>query len=286
MPAYIISNGMKKATNPQAAFQHALTTVLPVTVVMSLMSWSGVFSTATVELGLDHYAEKWPSWFPQWIPMPLNTVINLGYILCGLHWCFFIGEANRSGIVKCNDAYMFFVFNIMSCIYGVVQLYRILLQTRSSAIMDQWYTLPFFMLVHVWAQCFRGKCSMQTFYALMLTSVGSYLLTLISTVGFEISLACHILLAVMGGIMLYWQCPSEHAQQYFALASLNCTGFVVLKLLDHHLPSLHWVFSYVSGHFLSKICDVLQLHYVNEFFFAMALNKAVDPAAMERFKSC
>ena len=286
MPAYSISNGMRKATNPQAAFQHALATVLPITVAMILVSWSGFFSTATVELGLEHYAEKCPSWLPQWIPMPLNTVINFGYILCGLHWCLFIGEANRSGIVKSNDAYLFFVFNTMGCVYSTVQLYRIIFQTRSSAIMDQWYTLPFFMLVYVWSQSFRGKCSKEEFYAFMLMSVGSYQLTLFTTVGFEIILGCHIFLAMLGGVRLYWQCPSEDAQQYFALAILNCTGFVVLKLLDHHLPGVHWIFSYVSGHFLSKICDVLQLHYVNEFFFAMALNKAVDPVAMKRFKSC
>lgn len=286
MPAYRVSNGMRKsATNPPwTALQRAFITVIPATVVMILMSCSGLFSTVTTELGLGHYAEKRPSWFPEFLPMPLNTIINVGYTLCGLHWCFFIAEANRSGIVKCNDAFLFFAFNTMGCLYGFVQLYRILFQTQSSAVIDQWYTLPFFMLVFVWAETFRGKCSQQKCYKLMLASVSSYLLTLFTSIGFEIALGCHILIAVTGAVLLYSKYPSEDTLQYIVLAILSCTGFVVLKLLDHHLVELHWIFSYISGHFLSKICDILQFHFVNEFFFGMIFNKVLDPASIDKFK--
>ncbi|KAL8604336.1 hypothetical protein ACOMHN_028099 [Nucella lapillus] len=246
----------------------ASATVLLVTLAMILVAGSGVFDSATVELGLEHYAEKPLPWLPDFVPMPLNTVVNCGYVLCACYWCFFIQRARLDGVVKDPDTYFFLVFNVMGCVYGFVQLYRIVMQTVCSAIMDQWYTLPFFMMVYVWAQNVGGQCSWPQFYTLMCVSIVSYCLTLLTPVGFELALACHILLAVSGAYSLYQQHPSRCALRCFVMAIVCCCGFVVLKLLDLHLPGVHWVFSYVSGHFLSKICDVLQFHYASQFFFS------------------
>ena len=260
---------MRGTTNVSSmAFWPAVMTVVIITLVMVLVTLTGVLDTATVELGLDHYAEKRMSFVPEWIPMPLNTIINCGYPVCGLSWILFIRKMYHAGAVNADNAYLFFVFNVMGCFYGFVQLYRIIFQTRFSAILDQWYTLPFFMLVYCWAQHIMARGSWQTLYICMSASVMSYSLTLLTAIGFEISLGIHIVLAVIGGSVLYKQHPVDTMLRYFILAVISCCGFVVLKLLDHHLPYLHWVFSYVSGHFLSKICDVLQFHYVSKFFSA------------------
>ncbi|XP_076448330.1 transmembrane protein 187-like [Babylonia areolata] len=265
-------------------FQQASVTLLVMTLVMVLITWSGTFDTATVELGLEHYAEQRPPWLPDCVPMPLNTAINFGYMLCGGYWCLVIQRAHVEGTVKDADTYFFFVFNGMGFVYGFVQLYRIVAQTVGSAVMDQWYTFPFFMLVYAWAQSVRGRCSRTQFYALMCVSVTSYSLTLLTPVGFELSLGCHILLAVVGASFLYKENSSDRALQNFLLGVLNCCGFVVLKLMDHHLPHAHWIFNYVSGHFLSKICDVLQFHYVSKFFFTI-VGSCANAVMKEEMKS-
>lgn len=265
-----------KLKAPFRACLQAVATVLPITFMMILVTSSGLFSKITVELGLQHYAEKrpfWLNWLPDFLLMPLNTAINLGYIICGLYWVFFIAQANRMGFIKCQEAYLFYVFNTMSSVYGCIQGYRIVQQTRNSAIMDQWYTLPFFMMVFIWAKSFTSGWSTKLSASLMLASITSFGAALLSSIGFEIALGCHIVLAVIGAVLSYRKYPSEDCLYNFVMAVLSCSGFVILKVLDLYLPKVHWVFYYLSGHFLSKICDILQVHYVNEFFFAMTFNK-------------
>jgi hypothetical protein len=49
-----------------------------------------LFTEAIVELGLSHYTEHRPPWlqwwFTDWIPMPLNTLVNLAYIVVGYRY--------------------------------------------------------------------------------------------------------------------------------------------------------------------------------------------------------
>jgi hypothetical protein len=63
--------------------------------------------------------------------------------------------------------------------------------------------------------------------------------------------------------------------KHFFAAVLCCTGFVVLKLLDHHLAAVHDVFKIASGHFWSKWCDIGQILFVMLFFeeLSIALEK-------------
>lgn len=259
---------------PRPALQQAVVTVLPVTVGMILLSWLGVFSSATFDTGVENYAERWEGGVPSWLPMPLNTIVNAGYILVCAYWCCLIWQANRVGFVKCQDAFLFYTFNIMGCLYGLIQAYRILYQSPASAIIDQWYTLPFFMMVVVWAQVFHHGWSMQRFVILMFISVASYSLSLVTSWGFEITLGCHISLAIYTVTCAYRKYPSDEALQYFVLGTLSCFGFVILKLLDLILPQFHWIFNKITGHFLSKICDIFQIYYSNEFFFTMIFDKA------------
>lgn len=65
----------------------------------------------------------------------------------------------------------------------------------------------------------------------------------------------------------------------FAMAIMCCAGFVFLKVCaafpcitnvvqlgDHYLATHAAIFKLLSGHFWSKMCDFLQIHWVLVFF--------------------
>jgi hypothetical protein len=183
------------------------------------------------------------------------------------------------------------MFGWMSVIYGPIQLHRILSQSYSSAVLDQWITLPIFAWVVVWARHLSAEsetgdsqteqgsaiategvtsdsCPLTvTDLAIMTGSVASYGLVLLLDYGFEVALGCHIAAAVGAAVCCYRrQAPIPAARRAFIKGAFCCAGFVGLKLLDQQLANLHPFFSRVSGHFLSKICDVLQIHYSLQFF--------------------
>ena len=229
----------------------------------------GQFNSVAVGVTLDHYAEKpWPvliEVFP-WLPMPANTLVNIGYIITGLIW---LRRTNKNGVtyrMSDKDSYPFYVFAWMAVLYGAVQAARILTLNQALAILDQWYTLPIFSWVIVW--CFHiayGWSSMRTLAIILLSSV-SYCLALVFQFGFDIALGIHIALTVTVATCIYRRYPSAGSLRAYVQCCLCCIGFVCLKLLDHHLPDVHPVFSYFSGHFWSKICDFLQFHYASLFF--------------------
>jgi hypothetical protein len=65
-----------------------------------------------------------------------------------------------------------------------------------------------------------------------LFSVINYSLTLFTDVGFEIALAVHITIAVVGAVQAYQKYPSSDCKYLFIMSLLSCAGFVGLKLLD------------------------------------------------------
>lgn len=248
--------------------------VIALTGVMCFVVYTGYFQTVAVELGASHYAEKVHPvarrYIPRQIHMPLNTAVNIGYVVIGAAWCAYTSVALVSNQIGIADAKMFYMFNIASCCYGPIQMLRILTQAHGFAVLDQWYTLPFFMLVFIWG--LNHKHGWKTFRNLILVivSILSYHLVFYHEIGFEICLGIHIALALLGAHMAWLVNSQAHCTRYFVLAMLSCLGFVVLKLLDLHLVSVSPVFRYVSGHFLSKICDVMQIHFVNNFFQQIA----------------
>ncbi|ESO95831.1 hypothetical protein LOTGIDRAFT_56839, partial [Lottia gigantea] len=223
----------------------------------------GVFKVAKTDIGLEHYAEKqhFKTIFPKWFKMPFNTCINIGYILVGAYWCAITTLSMENKLISVVESYLFYIFNISAAYYGAVQTLRILTQRHEFAVLDQWLTLPFFMMVFIWGLYLKYGWSPWRAAILMTLSLTSYCLTLLTPYGFEIVLGCHILWAVTGGVLAYQRYPSSHSQLNFILACLFCIGFVILKLLDLHLVQYHTVFTILSGHFLSKICDILQIYY-------------------------
>lgn len=239
--------------------------------------YMGLFDSVFTENGIDHYAER-PSLgmkelLPKWIKMPLNSGVNFGYVIMGAYWCAYTSaafEAKRIGVI---DSYVSYIFNFMAGCYGPIQLLRILTQLHRFAVLDQWFTLPFFMWVFVWGNYLTSGWNYVFVLQCMVFSIVSYSLTLFTDVGFEIALAVHITIAVVGAVQAYQKYPSSDCKYLFIMSLLSCAGFVGLKLLDLDLPKVHPIFSKISGHFLSKIADILQIHYVNQYFFTLMFYK-------------
>ena len=248
--------------------------------VITLLVFSGGFDAAKTETGLKHYAERkspfLKSLLPKWVKMPLNTAVNIGYLIFGAYWCAVVFAMQCRSDIRESEALLFYVFNIMACFYGPVQTLRILIDKHRFAILDQWVTLPFFMWVFVWSLSYRGKYNIYVAYVVMCASISSYVLTLYTPIGFEFSLGLHIWCAMSGALLVYRTYRTSNAHWPFLGAMLSCSGFVILKLLDLYLPTIHPMFTHISGHFLSKIADVLQIHFVNRYFMSILKEKYIQ----------
>lgn len=253
-----------------------ISVVLPSCAIIYIV-YMGFFNSVYTENGTKYYAERpaigLKTLLPKWIKMPLNSVINFGYVIMGAYWCAYTSAAFGAKRINHIDAYVSYVFNFMAGCYGPIQLLRILTQLHSFAVMDQWFTLPFFMWVFVWGYYLSNDWNYVFVLWCMIFSIGSYTLALYVNVGFEITLAVHILIAIVGAILTYKKYPCQDCKYPFLMSVICCFGFVGLKLIDLDLPKFHPVFTKISGHFLSKIADIFQIHYVNQFFFALTFYK-------------
>lgn len=251
-----------------------------VTLVTAAILYSvhlGFFDSVHTDIGRQFYAErysaKWQNIFPPWLNMPYNAFVNIGYVILGAFYCAKTSVALGIKQIQRSDSFLFYTFNIMSTFYGAIQAVRILTQFHRAAVMDQWYTLPFFMWVYIWSRHLDSGIGLKgaTFWTTI--SLLSYLLTLVHKYGFELALALHIVFAVYGAVTIYRKFPIKEAQQPFVWALICCIGFVVLKLLDLELPKINQMFEKISGHFLSKIADIFQIYFVNKYFEVLTLHK-------------
>lgn len=231
--------------------------VLPFLVCVGLANTS-LFDNVMVDLSYEHYAEKVVDYLPAFLAMPFNCLINVGYIFMGLYWL--LGQKS-SGETK-EGRYVRQVFALMAIAYAPVQWARLTTMRRAPAVLDQWFTLPIFAWVPVWCNFIEGGAFWRPLFALtvQLCSVLSYGLALAHARGFEVALGCHIAFAVHKGVRVQRLYGDPDSQRHLLLAMMSCAGFVVLKLLDHWLAQ-YTVFQYVTGHFWSKVCDVLQFHF-------------------------
>ncbi|KAG9333254.1 hypothetical protein JZ751_012908 [Albula glossodonta] len=217
---------------------------------------SGIFNSVLVDLTYDHYAERKVDFLPGFLAMPFNSLVNLGYIAMGIYWLFQHTEhGGDSGAAYVKD-----VFASMAIAYAPVQWVRLATLGQLPAVLDQWFTLPIFAWVPVW--CRFAVQGWRPHYALAveLCSLFSYALTLVHDRGFEVALGCHITFAVAEGVGAQRRFGDAVSLRYLVLAMLSCCGFVALKLLDHPLAR-YPAFQHLTGHFWSKVCDILQFHY-------------------------
>ncbi|PAA56866.1 hypothetical protein BOX15_Mlig033550g1, partial [Macrostomum lignano] len=241
------------------------------------MSQCGIFDVVQTDTDLSRYAERHSlAWLPTWLPMPLNTAVNFGYSFCGIYWLLRVKRLFLTGSLSRDAAYLFSVFAVMATAYGPVQLARIVRMSHNLAVVDQWVTLPFFAWVPIWViSTVTGHLSAGPILITMVASLLSYLLAVVTDVGFELALTLHVSAAMGSGIFLCLYPGLSSATgliKNVALAALSCVGFVGLKLLDHELANLcPAVFRIVSGHFLSKLADVMQIHCVCKAFECVAL---------------
>ena len=237
----------------------------------------GLFDAVATDDGYEHYAEKPWTFLPKHFfigkfRMPGNTFVNVGYFIVTVFWiCHIYDECSRKKRITEKQAYMFYIFIWSSMLYAPVQVVRILTQNHRAAILDQWYTLPIFAWVTVWSNFIACGWNPASSLSIITVSSCSYCFTLLKIAGyedkgFEVSLAIHILFAVISGWRIYRMYPSSKALRSVALGILCCIGFVGLKLADPHLGKFHPFFRVLSGHFWSKIADFMQIHYVCQFF--------------------
>ncbi|XP_070684364.1 transmembrane protein 187 [Pempheris klunzingeri] len=232
---------------------------------------TSVFDGVAVELSSDHYAERRLTSLPGFLAMPCNCLVNLAYICVGLYWLLWPRGVRETE----TGRYLRQVFALMAVYYAPVQWTRLALLRRAPAVLDQWVTLPIFAWVLVWIDFIeRRPATWRATHAasLELCSILSYGLALAHRWGFEAALGCHVALAVFKGVRVQLARGDSRTRRYLLLAVLSCAGFVVLKLLDHWLAQFS-LFQRLTGHFWSKVCDVLQFHFSLCFLSALTLKQ-------------
>lgn len=221
-----------------------------------------------VEVGFHHYAEMVDP--TSLLKMPFNSLVNIGYIVIGIYWFIKVGHLSLS-----NDiVYYFDMFSLMSIAYGPIQFLRIVTQQRLFAILDQWFTLPIFAwacLFGIFATNQKQHTRLESF--ILLISITSYGFAFITQYGFEIVLGMHIICTIVIGIHCQYKAGSLKSFKLLMYAVICCIGFILLKVYDLHFRQKHWIFKRISGHFLSKICDILQIHFVAEFFLEILVKR-------------
>ncbi|XP_003216950.1 transmembrane protein 187 [Anolis carolinensis] len=224
---------------------------------------SGILDGVQIETGFEHYAEPTLSQLPAILSMPANCLVSVAYVLLGWYWL-------PSGGKKSPTFYFQEVFALMALVYGPVQWIRLWTQHRWAAILDQWLTLPIFAWVMVWCHFLEHGWKPITFLAMEMTSLMSYSLALLHLQGFELALGGHIFIVVWKAWKMQRHFGNEMSFRILVLGKLSCLGFVCLKLWDQEL--VQWaLFRRLTGHFWSKICDVLQFHCA--FLFLTQLSR-------------
>ncbi|XP_075042166.1 transmembrane protein 187 [Mixophyes fleayi] len=219
---------------------------------------TGVLDTVSTELGYSHYAEKHSPELPGFLSMPFNSIINVGYIFLGMYWLS--QDEKTIGIKDQTGRYLKNVFSWMALAYGPVQWLRLWTQTQRAAILDQWFTLPMFAWAIIWCNSILKNWNSHHFLGIELLSLSSYFLSVFHPQGFESALALHMVWAFVSGLGLQNRYGDSTTKKYLANALISSLGFVGLKLLDHWLAQF-FLFKRLTGHFWSKVCDILQFHY-------------------------
>ncbi|XP_067880429.1 transmembrane protein 187 [Heterodontus francisci] len=235
---------------------------------------TGLFDGVCTELGYGHYAEQPVPWLPPWLAMPCNSLVNLGYMAVGVLWL------RREPAAGGADGYYKDAFAWMALGYGPVQWTRLATQSQRPAALDQWITLPIFAWVPAWAAHLlgpagRGPGGLALPLAVQAASAASYGLALAHCLGFELALGCHILAAGLAGFAAQSRLGDRTSWRHLALALASCAGFVGLKLLDRPLTDWGLLPGWISGHFCSKLCDLLQFHLSFCFLEYLGQRKAL-----------
>ncbi|XP_060108697.1 transmembrane protein 187 [Heteronotia binoei] len=223
---------------------------------------SGAFDCVHTEVGYEYYAEPTVPGLPAVVAMPANCLVNVAYVLLGWRWL------SSSGGRRGRARYFQEVFALMALFYGPLQWLRLWIQSHRAAVLDQWLTLPIFTWAAVWCHFLEHGWQPGTFLAMEAASLASYGMALLHPQGFELALAGHIVVVLWKVFRAQRLLGDATSAGVMALGIASCLGFVGLKLWDQELA--RWaLFRRLTGHFWSKICDVLQFHCA--FLFCVKL---------------
>lgn len=224
----------------------------------------GIFDGAHTDTGYEHYAEPTVPGMPAFLAMPANCLINLAYILLGWYW-WPPGDKTRQN-------YFQEVFALMALLYGPTQWVRLWTQHHWAAVLDQLLTLPIFAWVIVWCLFLENGWEPYVFLAIEVTSLTSYVLAVLHPQGFELALSGHIIVVFWRVLKVQRHFGNASSIWIIVLGTMCCFGFVNLKVWDRELAQ--WAFfSRLTGHFWSKVCDVLQFHCAFLFLTLMSRHR-------------
>jgi len=250
----------------QVSAVHASFPVIVGTACVCYLVFQGHFdSNFGVNTGDDEYAEKpdpriYGERLIEDLKFPANAIVNVLYTAFGTYWVmrglFLDQRLNEDDDLRpskkllqrfSSDAFMTAVFGWMGVFYGPVQFLRISTQSHDWAVLDQWFTLPFFSWVFCWElYSMKPSISKWWFLPIEIISLASYCFTLYSPLAFDAALGIHILLAVSGGIHLSRNYPERKLWTPLLYALACTTGFVFLKLGDHWLAETNHFFTVLS----------------------------------------
>lgn len=225
-----------------------------------------LFDKVVTENGFKYYAET-PVTVGKFRLMPMNALVNLGYVVIGLWWTRRGLKLLKKDRIGKHELTFLVVTSWMSILYGAVQCLRIMRQWHKYAVLDQWCTFPFFAWIALgfksvadgrWSHARNGQC--------MAVSLLSYFLALFMNQGFELVLLAHVVLTIVSSGVMYAKLGNVKMVVSWVEAFACCVGFVVLKVYDFELVRVHVLFHTFTGHFWSKVCDVLQIHFALEYF--------------------
>merc|ERR1712226_973321 len=153
----------------------------------AVFAYPDAIKNINADVGVKHYAERLHILPLKVIShtMPFNTLITYVYSLVGLYW-FMYSFFTLKGIKLPSDQSLgltyLSVLSLMSLLYGPIHLLRIVKQAQPWAVLDQWFTLPFFGLVihfmmsRVYPKQFNSHKSLAMFVSLSHVSYGAALL--------------------------------------------------------------------------------------------------------------
>lgn len=295
---------------PSIADPHALcdsnATTLPlldvsvVIAVVCILSRRGLFDGGDVEVGYDGYGE-YPSVYsrvlPRWLRMPFNTLVNTLYLLCGWYWLHSTNlEEEKQAETKTlrgpllmplEDAYLFRVYSWMCAYRGLLQALFMVVQDYRLASLCELSRLLTISWCIMWSlhllEWLRGSAVR---YAVATSlSVAHFVLHIREPHGYERVQVHHgTALALLVVYMQLKYGDIAHSLLSIAVAAVCSLLFAAASRNDLGLAQLSSpVFRVLSGHFWSRVAEVLMIHFVACFMFSISVNKYIEKSLQYEF---
>ena len=235
--------------------------------VLLVLAKHDLFQSAAVDTSLSHYAERAATWWP-WpdiVPMPLNAVVNVGYVLVGFYW---LRRLPQLGLSRAQQD-LIYPWIWLCTLYAPIQLLRVVTLSQYWAVLDQWFTLPMFAWAAAGSYTFpwlledeqKAPTGVRLRWLAVTTSALAYLVAPLHPLAYDLVLAIVIPTTVFLGVRTTMYCWTPETTRALVAVIGWLSVFIVPKVLDLHLAAIHPAFTLLSGHCISKVGDFMQIHY-------------------------